>query len=203
MANELGAARLRLEREGPIAWCVIDRPEARNALTPPMYFGIKRAVHAVNPIPGAPRSSSPGRETSSPLVVIWGAASTPTTSRRQTSSTTSCRSSLYRDSRAPVVGGRQRHLPGGWTVDRHGCRTSAWASDRATFRVPELLHDMPPTQRPRRCCRPMWASPSAGPAALGPSVRCRRGAAHRADCACCAPHEQLREAALAEVARSS
>jgi enoyl-CoA hydratase len=45
MAHELGTSKLRLEREGPIAWCVIDRPEARNALTPAMYFGLKRAVH--------------------------------------------------------------------------------------------------------------------------------------------------------------
>jgi enoyl-CoA hydratase/carnithine racemase len=48
MSNELGAAGLRFEREGPVAWCVIDRPEARNAFTPAMYFGIKRAVNLVN-----------------------------------------------------------------------------------------------------------------------------------------------------------
>ena len=48
MADDLGAGGLRLERDGPIAWCVIDRPEARNALTPAMYFGIKRAVRLVN-----------------------------------------------------------------------------------------------------------------------------------------------------------
>src|SRR5580700_11579633 len=51
MDNELGAAGLRLEREGPIAWCIIDRPAARNALTPAMYFGIKRAVRLVNSDP--------------------------------------------------------------------------------------------------------------------------------------------------------
>ncbi len=39
---------LRLERDGSIAWCVIDRPGARNALTPAMYYGLKRAVHLVN-----------------------------------------------------------------------------------------------------------------------------------------------------------
>jgi enoyl-CoA hydratase/carnithine racemase len=44
----LGTRHLRLEREGPIAWCIIDRPNARNALTPSMYYGIKRAVHLVN-----------------------------------------------------------------------------------------------------------------------------------------------------------
>lgn len=44
----LGTKNLRIEREGPIAWCVIDRPHARNALTPAMYFGIKKAVRRVN-----------------------------------------------------------------------------------------------------------------------------------------------------------
>ena len=47
----LGTQNLRIEREGPIAWCVIDRPKARNALTPAMYFGIKRAVRLVNTDP--------------------------------------------------------------------------------------------------------------------------------------------------------
>jgi len=46
--DNLGTNSLRLERAGPIAWCVIDRPKARNALTPAMYFGIKRAVRLVN-----------------------------------------------------------------------------------------------------------------------------------------------------------
>jgi enoyl-CoA hydratase/carnithine racemase len=45
---DLGTRNLRFEREGPIAWCTIDRPHARNALTPSMYFGIKKAVHFVN-----------------------------------------------------------------------------------------------------------------------------------------------------------
>ena len=27
--NELDAAELRFERDGAIAWCIIDRPEAR------------------------------------------------------------------------------------------------------------------------------------------------------------------------------
>ena len=45
---DLGTKNLRLTREGPILWCTIDRPNARNALTPAMYFGIKQAVHHVN-----------------------------------------------------------------------------------------------------------------------------------------------------------
>jgi enoyl-CoA hydratase/carnithine racemase len=44
----LGTPYLRFERRGAIGWCIVDRPEARNALTPAMYFGIRRAVDIVN-----------------------------------------------------------------------------------------------------------------------------------------------------------
>lgn len=47
----LGTAYLRFERHGPIAVCTIDRPEARNALTPAMYFGIRCAVGRLNEDP--------------------------------------------------------------------------------------------------------------------------------------------------------
>lgn len=48
MDLNVGAECLKLEAQGPILWCTIDRPQARNALTPAMYFGIKRAVRLVN-----------------------------------------------------------------------------------------------------------------------------------------------------------
>lgn len=48
---DVGTKNLILEKEGPILWCRIDRPNARNALTPAMYFGIKRAVRLVNSSP--------------------------------------------------------------------------------------------------------------------------------------------------------
>ncbi|MCW1402816.1 enoyl-CoA hydratase/isomerase family protein [Novosphingobium sp. MW5] len=48
MDLNVGAQCLKLERQGPILWCQIDRPNARNAFTPAMYFGIKRAVRLVN-----------------------------------------------------------------------------------------------------------------------------------------------------------
>src|SRR6476660_9992736 len=51
MTDDLGTSALRLERDGPIAWCTIDRPAARNALTPAMYYGLKRAVRLVNADP--------------------------------------------------------------------------------------------------------------------------------------------------------
>jgi len=49
--DDLGTPHLRLERRGPIGWCVIDRPEARNAFTSRMYFGIRRAVDLVTKDP--------------------------------------------------------------------------------------------------------------------------------------------------------
>ena len=33
------------------AWCTLDRPEARNAMTPAMYFGIRYAVSHVDADP--------------------------------------------------------------------------------------------------------------------------------------------------------
>src|SRR4051812_4206597 len=36
----LGTPYLRFTREGPFGVCTLDRPEARNAMTPAMYFGI-------------------------------------------------------------------------------------------------------------------------------------------------------------------
>ncbi|MEZ5742266.1 MAG: enoyl-CoA hydratase/isomerase family protein [Sphingomonadaceae bacterium] len=48
---DVGTKSLVLEKEGPVLWCRIDRPRYRNALTPAMYFGIKRAVRLVNADP--------------------------------------------------------------------------------------------------------------------------------------------------------
>ncbi len=44
----LGTPFLRFERHGPLARCVVDRPERRNAMTPAMYFGVRYAVDHVN-----------------------------------------------------------------------------------------------------------------------------------------------------------
>ena len=44
----LGTPYLSFQRQGPIGICTIDRPEARNAMTPAMYFGIRYAVGLVN-----------------------------------------------------------------------------------------------------------------------------------------------------------
>ncbi|MFF0818231.1 enoyl-CoA hydratase/isomerase family protein [Rhodococcus sp. NPDC003318] len=46
-----GTPYLRLSREGSFAHLVVDRPEARNALTNAMYFGIRYAVKRVDADP--------------------------------------------------------------------------------------------------------------------------------------------------------
>ncbi|GGV35759.1 enoyl-CoA hydratase/isomerase family protein [Actinomadura sp. LOL_016] len=46
--DDLGTPYLRFERHGPLARCVVDRPDSRNALTGAMYFGIRRAVDLLN-----------------------------------------------------------------------------------------------------------------------------------------------------------
>jgi enoyl-CoA hydratase/carnithine racemase len=138
MANELGAAGLRLERDGAIAWCVIDRPEARNAFTPAMYFGIKRAVNLVNNdadlaaliITGTGDVFSAGgdlggrsSEGDEPVPDI-GSDMLPFLT--------------IRDSRAPVVSAVNGICQAGGLLIAMMSDICV-ASDRATFRAPELL----------------------------------------------------------------
>jgi len=142
MSDDLGTPNLRLEREGSIAWCIIDRPAARNALTPAMYFGIKRAVQLVNSAPDlaaliitgtgdvfAPGGDLGGRrdegethpEVSGPDVLPF---------------------LTVRDSDAPVVAAVNGICQAGGLLIAM-MADIAVVSDRATFRVPELLRGIP------------------------------------------------------------
>jgi enoyl-CoA hydratase/carnithine racemase len=138
MENELGAAGLRFEREGPIAWCVIDRPAARNAFTPAMYFGIKQAVRLVNADPDlaaliitgtgdvfAPGGDLGGRaEPGDRVPAGLGVDILPFLA--------------IRDSRAPVIAAVNGICQAGGLLIAM-MADIAVVSDRATFRVPELL----------------------------------------------------------------
>ena len=143
MSDDLGTANLRLEREGPLAWCVIDRPAARNALTPTMYFGIKRAVHLVNTDPDlaaliitgtgdvfAPGGDLGGRVEpgDTPVPDGLGADVLPFLA--------------VRDSPAPVIAAVNGICQAGGLLIAM-MADIAVASDRATFRVPELLRGIP------------------------------------------------------------
>jgi enoyl-CoA hydratase len=142
MSNELGTSNLRLERDGPIAWCVIDRPHARNALTPAMYYGIKRAVHLVNTdadlaaliITGTDDVFAPGGDLGGR--VEPGDEPTPNIGAEILPFL------AIRDSRAPVIAAVNGICQAGGLLITM-MADIAVVSDRATFRVPELLRGIP------------------------------------------------------------
>lgn len=142
MGDDLGTPALRFEREGSIAWCTIDRPSARNALTPSMYFGIKRAVWLVNSDPElaaliltgsgdvfAPGGDLGGRaEEGEEWPPIAGHEMLPFLT--------------IRDSVAPVISAVNGICQAGGLLIAM-LSDIAIASDRATFRVPEVLRGIP------------------------------------------------------------
>ena len=143
MTDDLGTSGLRLEREGAVAWCTIDRPAARNALTPAMYYGIKRAVWLVNHDPDlaaliitgtgdvfAPGGDLGGRsgDREDPVPEHVGNDILPFLA--------------VRDSRAPVISAVNGLCQGGGLLIAMLSDVSV-ASDRATFRAPELLRGIP------------------------------------------------------------
>ena len=142
MEDELGTAMLRLEREGPVAWCVIDRPDARSALTPAMYFGLKRAVHLVNSDPdlaaliitGVGDVFAPGGD--------LGGRSEPGETLPDYVGQDVLPFLAIRDSRAPVIAAVNGICQAGGLLIAM-MADIAVASDRATFRVPELLRGIP------------------------------------------------------------
>lgn len=142
MSDDLGTPNLRLEREGSIAWCVIDRPAARNALTPAMYYGIKRAVQLVNA----------DRELGALIVTGTGDVFAPggdlggRTDEGETFPRVSGLDVLpflaIRDSNAPVIAAVNGICQAGGLLIAM-MADIALASERATFRVPELLRGIP------------------------------------------------------------
>jgi enoyl-CoA hydratase/carnithine racemase len=136
---DLGTPFLRLERRDHLAWCTIDRPGSRNALSPAMYYGIKRAVEWVNArsaptalvLTGTGDVFAPGgelrgvREDPNPVVdALAGQDVTPF--------------EAIRHSAAPVVAAVNGLCQGGGLLIAM-LSDVAVVSDRATFRAPELL----------------------------------------------------------------
>ncbi|MEV1063965.1 enoyl-CoA hydratase/isomerase family protein [Streptomyces sp. NPDC050263] len=142
MEDDLGTAGLRFERDGVIAWCRIDRPKARNALTPAMYFGIKRAVRLVNADPelaaliitGTGDVFAPGGDLGGRSQEGDGAP--PDIGHEFLPFT------AIRESRAPVIAAVNGICQAGGLLIAM-MADIAVASDRATFRVPELLRGIP------------------------------------------------------------
>jgi enoyl-CoA hydratase len=138
MTDDLGAAGLRFEREGPIGWCIIDRPAARNAITPAMYYGFKRAVYLVNEDPdlaaliitGSGDVFAPGGD--------LGGRAEPGDNLPDGIGPDILPFLTIRNSRAPVIAAVNGICQAGGLLIAMLSDVCV-ASDRATFRVPELL----------------------------------------------------------------
>ena len=140
----LGTPYLRFERHGPLAHVVVDRPDARNALTPAMYFGIRYAVEHVERddglhgllLTGTGDVFMPGGDPWSnddgwaDLPTLLGMDNTPFDAVRR--------------SRKPVVAAVNGICQGGGLVIAM-LSDVAVASDRATFRAPELFRGIADT----------------------------------------------------------
>ncbi len=142
MNDDLRTPNLRLERHGSIAWCTIDRSAARNALTPAMYYGIKRAVELVNSAPDLTALIITG---TGDVFAPGGDLGGRTDPGEELPDVTG-------PDVLPFLPTRDRHAPRG--AAGHGISQAvglliammadiAVASDRATFRVPELLRGIP------------------------------------------------------------
>ena len=139
MTDNLGAAGLRFERDGVIGWCIIDRPEARNAFTSAMYFGFKRAVHLVNTDPDLAALIITGTgDVFSSGGDLGGRREEGDEPIPQIASVDVLPFVAVRDSRAPVVAAINGICQAGGLLIAM-LSDIAVASERATFRAPELL----------------------------------------------------------------
>jgi enoyl-CoA hydratase/carnithine racemase len=140
----LGTRHVRFERHGPLARCVVDRPEKRNALTGAMYFSLRYASNHVDAdpdlagliitgvddvfIPGGDLGDGSAEEWDLPRFLFM--ESTPFDALRQAVK--------------PVVSAVNGICQGGGLMIAM-LSDVAVASDRATFRAPELLRGIADT----------------------------------------------------------
>ena len=140
----LGTPYLRFERHGSIAHCVVDRPEARNAMTPAMYFGVRYAVDVVNRdrdlagmiLTGTGDVFIPGGELAGATPDDWGG---PTLLGMDIVPFES-----IRNSRKPVVSAVNGICQGGGLLMAM-LSDIVVASDQSTFRAPELYRGIADT----------------------------------------------------------
>ena len=142
----LGTPFLKFERQGPFGVVTLDRPEARNAMTPAMYFGIRYAIGLVEAddhlagllITGTGDVFAPGGDLGggdgSDNWLTFGAALNMDVTPFET----------LRQSVKPVVSAVNGLCQGGG-LQIALCSDMAVVSDRATFRVPELYRGIADT----------------------------------------------------------
>lgn len=141
----LGTQHLRFERDGPIARCIVDRPLKRNAMTPAMYFGVRYAIDVLNRdrdlagmlltgtgdvfIPGGDLGGA-NEDGWADLPMLLGMDNTPFDAVRR--------------SLKPIVTAVNGLCQGGGLMIAM-LSDVAVASERATFRTPELLRGIADT----------------------------------------------------------
>ena len=141
----LGSKYLRFERHGPLAHVVVDRPEARNALTPAMYFGIRYAIDHLNRSPelagllitGTGDVFIPGGD-------LGGANDDGWADLPRLLAMDNVPFDTVRRSPKPIVCAVNGLAQGGGLMIAM-LSDVAVASDRATFRTPELLRGIADT----------------------------------------------------------
>jgi enoyl-CoA hydratase/carnithine racemase len=142
----LGTPYLRFERHPPFARVTVDRPEARNALTQAMYFGIRYAVRLVDSDPelagllitGVGDVFIPGGDLGKKVSDKWADFNAAP------GAFDVLPFDVLRQSVKPVVSAVNGICQGGGLLIAM-CSDLAVVSERATFRVPELLRGISDT----------------------------------------------------------
>ena len=142
----LGTPYLRFERHPPFARVTVDRPEARNALTQAMYFGIRYAVRLVDADPelagllitGVGDVFIPGGDLGKKVSDKWADFNAAP------GAFDVLPFDVLRQSVKPVVSAVNGICQGGGLLIAM-CSDLAVVSERATFRVPELLRGISDT----------------------------------------------------------
>ncbi len=146
----LGTPFVRFERHGSLAHCIVDRPEARNAMTGPMYFAVRYAVDVVNADPALASGAAAhvGSATSCPSQV--GTSRVPRWRRPGAIFAVPPGHGHHavpraiRNSRKPVVSAVNGICQGGGLLMAL-LSDVAVVSERATFRAPELYRGIADT----------------------------------------------------------
>ncbi len=141
----LGTPFVRFERHGSLAHCIVDRPEARNAMTASMYFAVRYAVDVVNRDPdlagmlltGTGDVFIPGGDLGGATVDDWGGVS-------RLLGMDTVPFEAIRNSRKPVVSAVNGICQGGGLLMAM-LSDVAVASEGATFRCPELYRGIADT----------------------------------------------------------
>ena len=141
----MGTPYLRFERVGSLAHLVVDRPDMRNAMSPAMYFGVRHAIDRLNRDPDlagllvtgtgdvfVPGGDMGGRNDDgwADLPTLLGMDNTPFDAIRR--------------SAKPIVCAVNGLCQGGGLMMAMLSDVSV-ASDRATFRAPELFRGIADT----------------------------------------------------------